>query len=89
MQTTGKGEHAATNRNAVVSKTAPDDLGRGLVLLGNMGIEEYSSGAACVIDRRKKGQLLVGSASVGFGNVSLLGAQIKQQQADSARPTEI
>lgn len=87
MQATGKKSHTTAVQKDAAPNLDMDQVGRGILLMGSLGLEEYKSGSACVNEKHKKGEQLVGQASVGFGNVSKLGMRLKQQ-ADSTSATE-
>lgn len=81
VQATGRKAHAAVTEGNSAAELHSDQLGRGILLLGNLGFSEYKSGADCIGKTLKRGQQkVIRMPCLGSGNLSKLGCQLKQQQ---------
>lgn len=74
MQATGRRPHTTVTDKNPAAKLDFDHLGRGILLIGSLGIEECSSGAECVKEVLKQGYpAQLSQLRYGFGNLSELG----------------
>lgn len=84
VQATGKKKHDATGNKDSLQQLDLSTVGRGVILIGDLGFEQYKSGAQYVKQKRKMGQQGMVESSVGFGNVSMLGGWVEQQHSSEA-----